>query len=69
MKPRKNKNRVDEETKNRYSLPPYTKIPKSSASDYLTPKLGQDYIADIELSEERYKFNSTNNPNPHLAGR
>lgn len=67
MSSRKKKKQVDPEVKLMYSLPPYTKITKAPAGNSLIPTIGQGYIADIELSEERYRFNSTTTPNPHIA--
>lgn len=67
MPPRKTKIQVDSNTLDSYSLLPYTAITKSHNGNSLTPTIGQGYIADIELSEDRYQFNLSSSPDPNFA--
>lgn len=63
MKPRKSRKQVAPSILNRYTLQPYTKIVhQSPEGKSLIPIERQGYICDIGLSEERYRFDSTQDP-------
>ena len=62
MSPRKSIIETNAYIKNKYSLLPYNKIKIKYDDKSLSLDEDQCYIANIELAEERYRYDNTQNP-------